>query len=450
MQKKYKVLHITPHMGAGVGRALSNLSINASNYDSKYEHHIILLEEQQNKQSYNECRENGISVEIITDFDVIAKQMNNADIVQVEWWHHPLISYFLANFPQVKTRLLFWCHISGNNYPLLPASIVKRPHRFLFTSLSSYDNPSWTTSEKLHIKETSDVVNSCGNLESFFDTNLAEHDGFNIGYVGTQNYCRLHPDFVDMCNSIDLPNSKFVMIGDNTNIKDISEKAKLKGILDKFEFKGYVNDVEKQLSQFDVFAYPMNPYHYGTTENAIVEAMAVGLPVVLFNQCCEKYIVKHQQTGLLVDTQDDYVEAVKFLYNNPNEAKRLGQNAKEYVGRKYSIKNTIEKFEENYDSIINEQPRFFSFDDIIGSKPYQWILSCLNEEKYWFLKSIEVKTSENIKDIVEVEAEIANSRRILREPTKFSVFHYFNYFKDDDWLSYWADILNRVPFDGKY
>lgn len=450
MKEKFRVLHITPHMGSGVGRALANLSIQAKKYNSRYVHEIILLEEQQNKQFYNTCKENGIAVNVVTDINTIAKHMEKADIIQVEWWHHPLISKFLSIFPQIPSRLIFWCHISGNNYPLLPVSLVQRPHRFLFTSLCSYDNPAWTHDEKMRVKDMSTVINSNGNLDRFFNIKRSQHEGFNIGYVGTQNYCRLHPDFVDMCSNVNLPNSKFIMIGDDTNIHDITEKAMAKGIVDKFEFKGYVDDVEYQLSQLDIFAYPMNPQHYGTTENAIIEAMAAGIPVVLFNQCCEKYIVKHNETGFLVNNQIEYAEAIRYIYENPSEANRLGENARNDTRQKYTIENTMANFEMNYDNVMNKPLKQFSFHDILGDEPYQWLLSGLNEEKQWFQKSIELKKCNDMKGILETEIKIANSRRILREPTKFSVFHYHRYFPNDIWLSYWADILRRISSNEKY
>lgn len=443
-----KILHIAPHMGAGTGRALTSLCTEAhiNNIDT---HEIILLEEPQNKQSYEQCRMAGIDVKVVPYGESLENYIRGADIVQVEWWHHPLIEQFLANFPELPVRLVIWCHVSGNNYPLLSPAFISKPNKFVFTSACSLDNVSWNFEEKKDITCNTAVISSNGDLQDFINRKVKSHKGFNIGYVGTQNFCRLHPDFIKLCKEIKIPEAKFIMAGDNTNLEKISNQAKQAGILDSFRFLGYVNNIVEVLQELDVFAYPMHADHYGTTENAIIEAMAIGLPVVLFNQCCEKYIVEHNKTGLLVNSAREYGEAIRYLYNHPQKARELGENAKEHVKDRYNAKVRAEKFHQVYEQIIEQPKQIICFSDILGTEPYEWFMSALNTEKEWFLKSIDLKRNIEVREsekLKEIEHKIANARLILREPTKFSILHYYSYFKDDIWLKYWAEILERIPY----
>ena len=46
---------------------------------------------------------------------------------------------------------------------------------------------------------------------------------------------------------------------------------------------GKIDNIEPYLAVFDIFAYPLNPNHYGTAEQVLQEAMAAGVVPVVFN-----------------------------------------------------------------------------------------------------------------------------------------------------------------------
>ena len=438
------ILHIEAHLSSGVGRVLSSVSVNASKYPD-YTHEIIILETQKNKQFLNECLEAGVPVHQAPDMGFIIQRMNKADIVEIGWWGHPKMQEFLAAFPTVPVRTFAWCYMSGNNYPQLHIPFIKRFDKFAFASLCSYDNDEFMEKAE-EIKTATVVINCTTNLERFGLIEKSRHEGFNIGYVGTQNYCRLHPDFVDLCAAVKIPEARFILVGDDINKSDIMEKAKTAGIADRFEFVGYTDNVEAELARFDVFAYPMNPNHYGTTENSILEAMAAGLPVLLFNQCCEKYIVDHNQTGLLANDYGEYVSSLRYYYDNPHEREQVGKQARKAVLSQYTSDILMNKLNKVYDEVYSKEKRVFRFDDLIGRYPHEWFLSCLGEERNDFIAALSDEPALQKAAI----KRIAAARRILREPTKGSVYHFHNYYPENVQLRQWAEILDANPFTGKF
>ena len=48
---RIKILHITTHMGGGVGKVISDLAV----HDTQYTHSILLLEEPEKKQFIDKC-----------------------------------------------------------------------------------------------------------------------------------------------------------------------------------------------------------------------------------------------------------------------------------------------------------------------------------------------------------------------------------------------------------
>ena len=105
-----KILHITPHMGGGVGKAIANL-VTVS--DTQMQHTIVLLEQPVKQQFVTMAQDSGTQVLVWPSECVIEKLLSQCDIVFVHWWHHPKTAQFLYNLPSIPVRLIIWSHISN-------------------------------------------------------------------------------------------------------------------------------------------------------------------------------------------------------------------------------------------------------------------------------------------------------------------------------------------------
>jgi L-malate glycosyltransferase len=365
--KEKTILHITAHMGGGVGKVLSTIVTD----DINYNHHLLLLEKPIDTQFSHKVNRSQIT--IAPSVDVIKELIEYSDIVQWDWWNHPLMAGVMHSCDGMGIRSVIWSHTAGCYYPYISSKLVDLPHKLVFTSQYSYDNPYWKQWEHVMIKNNSLVVNSSGGFANTFEVPLKKHDGFNIGYLGALKYSKLNPNFVKFCKSLeDIPHVKFIMVGSVPQPNQVLAEATELGIDHLFEFTGHVPDVSVELARFDVLGYPLNPYSYATSENAMLEAMSMGIPVVCLNQGAEKYLIQDNITGCLVKDIMEYEMTIKYLYCNPDTRKRFGKRAREHVLSHLNIQNTIEKLDAIYGDVLKVQPHKFDYDKLFGKSPYEW------------------------------------------------------------------------------
>jgi len=112
------------------------------------------------------------------------------------------------------------------------------------------------------------------------------------------------------------------------------------------------NEVE-DLQGIDIGIYPLvqDKWVLGKSGLKAIQYMAFGLPTVATNVGTTPRIISHLENGWLVKTDDEWVDALETLVNNPELRKKLGKAARESVLNNYSM-NVIK---EEYLSILNKQ-----------------------------------------------------------------------------------------------
>ncbi len=430
------IIFLTTHMGGGVGKAISSFVEYVSKNVDEFKIKLILTEEPMKTNSLQ-----NIEYIVTEDSEVIKEEIEQADLVVLNWWHSPKMAKVLNEFPNVKTRLVIWYHISGCSYPVIPAKLAKMANKNLFTSKYSYENKFWTDKERAEIVKKSEVVYGQGNFEGSKIVKK-EKEGFTLGYIGTISYNKLHPDFVYYCKAVENMIDKIVMVADyKPDEKEaILSIARNLNIEDKFEFIGFTTDVASEYAKFDVMAYLLNHNHFGTTENVLLEAMYYGVPTITFNQNTEKHIFKHLETGILVNNITEFKNYFEYLYNNESERLRIANNAKEFFEEEYVYSKNANRFLENINDALKTEKQIFDFKQIFGVKPYEWFMACLGDEKEYFEKSININDDCVDKKIVEFYIE--NCDPILKGTSKSSIPHFLSYYEDDV-LEYWNNIINK-------
>jgi hypothetical protein len=122
---------------------------------------------------------------------------------------------------------------------------------------------------------------------------------------------------------------------------------------DRFRFYGYVENIADVISEMDVYGYPLNENTFAAAELNLQEAMWSGLPVVSSPYGGVPYLIQHEKTGLLVDTEKDYQLAIEHLFHHPAERERLGQNAATHARKNFSPEISADRFEALYVELLH-------------------------------------------------------------------------------------------------
>lgn len=435
MKTEKKILHITCHLGGGVGKAIAGMVKGGP----EYQHTIILLDEPQELKYLRGLTGNNILILSQLSQREIHSEIESADVTIINWWGHPLMARFLTDFnSDINCRLIIWNHINGCVYPYLPYEFLNFFSHIFFTSRYSYENTLWSETEAQEIREKSSLIYGIGDFhpgEIVPKDDYSVNAVFNVGYVGTLNYGKLSSHYVAWCEEVAqmIPNIHFLLVGNMSDeVRMDIEKSNIK---DKFEVVGYVENIEEYYKKFDVFGYILNRDNYGTTENVILEAMSYGLPVIVADNEVEMHIVKHNSNGYVVNSGQDFANKLYDLYNNMQERERLGRNAREFVLKEYDSRSNCNKFYEVCETFMMENKKTYNFQGVLPSRPIDLFLYFAQDEGSVFKKYLAGDVTKR---------ELSMCKKIFKEKSKSSIIQYAEYFPDDEDLKYLSEEIQSA------
>ncbi len=114
---------------------------------------------------------------------------------------------------------------------------------------------------------------------------------------------------------------------------------------------GRVNRVERYVSAMDIFVLPSYREGFGLS---VVEASAMRVPVVVTKYPGPSGAMQDGVTGLAVDVKDarGLEAAIRQLLENPDAAKRMGDEGRIFVEKNFEQKIFIQKYMENRKKLL--------------------------------------------------------------------------------------------------
>lgn len=211
------------------------------------------------------------------------------------------------------------------------------------------------------------TIRSGMDLDSFLeakkDTVLKDRLGIKegeliVGKIARLFYLKGHKYLFEAAEGIikEIPNVKFLLVGDGILKKDFEEELIRRNIRDKFIFTGLVlpEDIPKYISIMDVLV------HVSLREGlakAIPQALAEGIPIVSFDLDGAPELVKDNLTGYVVSSGnvDKLREKIVCLLKNSNLRKEMGTRGKEIVDPEYRWQDMVDRIDRLYKELLERK-----------------------------------------------------------------------------------------------
>jgi glycosyltransferase involved in cell wall biosynthesis len=133
------------------------------------------------------------------------------------------------------------------------------------------------------------------------------------------------------------PDAHLVIVGDGSQSDTalLDRRISSLGLSARVSRLGYVKDVAAVYRDLDIFCLPSWEEPFGLV---VVEAMAMGLPVIGFDAGALPELVRQGTDGILVPARDSeaLAGAVTTLLGDDDLRRRLGRNAAERVRREFT------------------------------------------------------------------------------------------------------------------
>lgn len=155
--------------------------------------------------------------------------------------------------------------------------------------------------------------------------------GIVVGYIGR---LEPHKGVEYLIRAAKHIRAKFLIVGDGTDRKRLTEIATKMGLSDKIVFTGYVphKDIWKYYNTADIIVYPTL---YEPLGNVVLEAMASGKPIIASNVGGIPEIFEKDCGYLIKPSVEELTQRLNVLLEDENLRKKMGEKGRKSV-KKYS------------------------------------------------------------------------------------------------------------------
>ena len=156
-----------------------------------------------------------------------------------------------------------------------------------------------------------------------------------------------HQDLITALAQLNDPRARLLLIGGGPQRQTLEDQAQAAGISEQIEFLGERSDIERLLPAADAFVLCSQTEG---SSNAVLEAMACGLPVIATAVGGNPEAVEDGVSGTLVapGSPDQLASAMRALLADPQRARVCGRAGRGRVESAFSIQAMVALYDQLY------------------------------------------------------------------------------------------------------
>jgi len=179
-----------------------------------------------------------------------------------------------------------------------------------------------------------------------------------IGTVANLSVEKGYPYLIEAAGIVlrEKPEARFLFVGGGPLLEEMKQRAKTDPNSGKIIFTGHRSDIPDLMAAMDVFVLSSLIEGF---PNVLLEAMAMGKPVVATETGGIPELIRSGTDGILVPPQngESLAKAILSYLNNSGMAKNYGENAKNKIAREFSLERMLNQYEEFYQSLLVEKKK---------------------------------------------------------------------------------------------
>lgn len=250
------------------------------------------------------------------------------------------VGFKLANFIRIGTHMLRYFD------QVVPLS------EELMDDMKRFKVPESKTS---FIRNGVDLTEIDAALASLPEDKNLNTDSRIIGFIGQMIPRKGIPDLLEAFDQLHQqePGLQLQLLGDGSQRTELERQASEQNSVNAIQFLGFRSDRLERLSTFSLFVMTSS---LEGIPRCMMEAMAVGVPVVAYDIPGVDQLVEHGKTGLLAPFGDKAALAAccKQVLGDPELAEALCRNARELVNERYSAARMANEYEALFRKLTNK------------------------------------------------------------------------------------------------
>jgi glycosyltransferase involved in cell wall biosynthesis len=163
-----------------------------------------------------------------------------------------------------------------------------------------------------------------------------------------------------------IPAARLIIVGTGPLHGELERLAKTLGLESTVDFAGLQSDVPAQLQRGDLAVLPSR---WEGMPNAVLEAMACGLPCVATRVSGSEDLIQHGVNGLLVEPDDHrgLARALLTLLRDRALAQHYGRAARATIEQHYALDRITDRYVVLYETLARGGPLDRLIDHVIGA-----------------------------------------------------------------------------------